>query len=135
MNGNGSLDNYTVSNVTILGGYRGLNIHGVNNAIVENVKVSNASYASLAVASSNVEVSNCDFANVSSFFGGTIVVNYKENNNDYPIVSKVNIDDNNAIDGIIKIEGYKLGNDAIFANPDEWTLRKNIILGYYYSKN
>lgn len=135
LNGNGSLDNYTVSNVTILGGYRGLNIHGVNNAIVENVKVSNASYASLAVASSNVEVSNCDFANVSSFFGGTIVVNYKENNNDYPIVSKVNIDDNNAIDGIIKIEGYKLGNDAIFANPDEWTLRKNIILGYYYSKN
>ena len=114
----GSITNYSVSNINVIGGKSGINIHGVTNAIIDGVNISNARGKSISVASSNVTISNSIIPEAG--WGNAITIEYKENNVSYPVAAVVTINGGNTITGPLAASYYTAGNDYVFNDGLTW---------------
>lgn len=114
----GSINDYKVSNIKVVGGKSGINIHGVTNATIDGVEISNASGKSISVASSNITVSN-SIVPIAGW-GYAITIEYKANNISYPAPATVTIANGNTIGGKVEVNYYTVGNDYVFNDGATW---------------
>ncbi len=114
----GSITDYKISNIEVIGGKNGINVHGVRNAIIDGVTVCYATGNLVSVASSTVTISNSNLA-----LGGwnrVIAIAYKYNDVSYPTSAKVTIAANNIINGPILATCTDVDNEYIFEDPTMW---------------
>ena len=112
------IEHYTISNIEIIGGKTGINIHGVKNAIVDGVSISENSAVAISVASSYVTITNSNLA--AGGWGMAIGIMYDPDNKvSYPIPATVKIGSGNMLETGVYAEYYEDDNDFDF--QDDFT--------------
>lgn len=113
------VSNYTISNILVTGGESSINIHGVENAIINGVMVLKPMHLAVSVASSNVVIMN-SYLDAGAW--GSAGIMHGSDTNIYPTGSVVEIGDGNTIiSQYIYSEGYEEGyeNRNSFVNRDK----------------
>ncbi len=119
-NTSGSITDYKVSNIKVIGGKSGINIHGVKNATIDGVNVSEARGKSVSIASSNVTITNSTLALAG--WGTAVTIEYNPDNlASYPSASVVTIATNNDIKGPILATYVNYDNRFIFEDELAWS--------------
>lgn len=119
-NSDSTISHATIADVVIVGGYHGINIHGVEDATINNVNISGTDALAISVASSDVKLTNSTL--VAGSFGYAMGIMYNPSDLvSYPCVSNVYVGTGNTINDGIYAEYYEEGNVYTFADSSKWT--------------